>query len=75
MLAESEIESMNTVERLQAIELLWTSISRSSANVSSPAWHGEVLAARKARVDAGEGNFLTIDELRSRLHGDAGGSR
>ncbi len=67
MLADSEIESMNTVERLQAIELLWTSIARSSAKVSSPAWHGEVLSARKARVDAGEGSFLTVAELRSRL--------
>lgn len=69
MLATSDIERMSTVERLQTIELLWASISRSTDQVSSPAWHQDVLSARRAKVDAGEGLFLSISELRTRLHG------
>lgn len=58
---------MSVVERLQAIELLWDSISRLGEAVASPDWHGEVLAARRAKVDSGEGQFLSIGELRERL--------
>lgn len=54
-------------ERLQAIELLWDSISRQGDSVPSPAWHEEVLAARRAKVEAGEAKFLSIPELRHRL--------
>ena len=43
-----------------------------SEQITSPAWHGEVLSARKARVDAGKGRFLTVEEVRSRLHGTSG---
>ena len=67
MIAPSEIERMSVDERLQAIEQLWDSISRMGDAVASPAWHGEVLAARRASVDAGEGQFLSIAELRDRL--------
>ncbi len=67
MIASSEIESMSVEERLQAIEQLWDSVSRLGEAVASPAWHGEVLAARRARVEAGDGQFLSIAEVRERL--------
>jgi hypothetical protein len=67
MLAESEIQSMSTTERLQAMELLWRSFSASEDKPPSPAWHGEVLSERLAKVEAGEGKFLTIPELKARL--------
>ena len=67
MLAESQIQSMSTTERLQAMELLWRSFSGSEDKLPSPDWHGEVLAERLAKVEAGEGKFLTIPELKARL--------
>ncbi|MEO6786621.1 MAG: addiction module protein [Chthoniobacteraceae bacterium] len=67
MIAPSEIESMSVEERLQAIELLWDSISRLGDAVASPAWHGEILSARRAKVEAGEGQFLSLAEVRDRL--------
>lgn len=67
MIAPSEIERMSVEERLQAIEQLWDSISRQGDAVKSPAWHGEVLSARRAKVEAGEGQFLSLSELRDRL--------
>jgi hypothetical protein len=67
MLAESEIKSMSSTQRLQTMELLWKSFSGSEHEVQSPDWNGEVLAGRLAKVEAGDGNFLTIPELKARL--------
>lgn len=36
-------------------------------HVPSPDWHGEVISERLAKVEAGEGKFLTIPELKARL--------
>ena len=70
MLAESEIKGMSMTERLQAMELIWRSFSGSEDEVPSPDWHGEVLSERLAKVEAGEGKFLTIPELKARLASD-----
>jgi hypothetical protein len=67
MIAQSEIEHMSIEERLQAIELLWNSVSQTGDRVASPGWHGDVLAIRRARVEAGEGRFVPMTELRQRL--------
>ena len=67
MIAPSEIERMSVEERLQTIELLWNSIARAGESVISPPWHGEVLSARRTKVEAGEGRFLSLTELRDRL--------
>ncbi|NBV87164.1 MAG: cysteine methyltransferase [Verrucomicrobia bacterium] len=66
---------MSVGERLQTIEILWDSL-RSDESVDSCEWHGcewhdDVLRARKARVEAGAGVFLSIAELRARLRHSA----
>lgn len=63
----AEIERMTVAERLQAIELLWTSVARTDSQVSSPEWHREVLDARRKKVEDGNGVFLSLQELRNRL--------
>jgi putative addiction module component (TIGR02574 family) len=68
MIAAVEIERMSITERLQTIELLWNSIARSDTSISSPSWHQDVLSARRAKVESGEGHFLSISELRNRLN-------
>jgi len=49
------------------MELLLRSFSGSEDEIPSPDWHGEVLAERLAKVEAGEGKFLTLPELKARL--------
>ena len=58
---------MSLTERLQTMELLWRSFSGSEDEVPSPDRHGEVLSERLAKVEAGEGKFLTLPELHVRL--------
>ena len=67
MIQAAEIEKMSLDERLQTMELLWTSLAHTPDAVPSPDWHGEVLATRMAKIERGKAEFLTIPELKERL--------
>jgi len=67
MIQVADIERMTVDERLQALELLWTSLTRTPDDVASPDWHGEVLAGRLPKIKRGEGEFLTLAEAKARL--------
>ncbi len=67
MIRMTDIESMSPQERLDAMELLWQSLSASPGNIESPPWHGEVLASRLARAEAGQSRFLSLQEAEARL--------
>ena len=67
MLAATAIQDMTLAERLEAIELLWNSLASSPEQVPSPAWHERVLEERLKKVEAGDGKFLTLQELKDRL--------
>jgi putative addiction module component (TIGR02574 family) len=64
---KKEVSRLSKAEQLQTMEGLWASLSKEQQDIKSPEWHGEVLAARKARVDSGEGKFLSVTELKKRL--------
>jgi len=68
MLATSDIEQMSFSERLRTMELLWSSITPSDKSLNSPGWHKDILSARRAKVDNGDGHFMTISDLRKRLN-------
>ena len=63
----AEIEKMTPAERLQEMELLWDSLARQPEAVSSPDWHGEVLALRLDKVRRGEATFHSLDEVKRRV--------
>ncbi len=67
MIEAVEIERMSFSERLQAMELLWRSMSAEPAKLESPAWHKPVLQQRLAKVESGKGGFLTLTQLKKRL--------
>jgi hypothetical protein len=57
MIQAADIEQMSLEGRHQAMELLWASLARMPDAVPSPDWHREVLAARLAKVERGEGGI------------------
>ncbi len=67
MIDATQIEQMSLAERLQTMELLWKAISARPKELSSPVWHGELLAERTAKIERGEAIFLTIDQVKERL--------
>jgi hypothetical protein len=67
MIAAAEIEQMTLAERMEAMEILWRSLSREPDSVVSPPWHGEVLQQRLAKIKSGKAKFLTVAQLKKRL--------
>ncbi len=64
---KEEVSRLSKAEQLQAMEWLWASLSKEGQDIESPEWHGEVLAARKAKVDSGDAQFLSVAQLKKRL--------
>ena len=46
------------------MEAMWDELLREEAEIDSPKWHEEVLDVRIRKVEAGEGEFLSLDELK-----------
>ena len=67
MIQAADIQQMSLEEQLQTMELPWASLSRTPNAVPSPDWHGDNLAERMAKIERGEGEFLSIPQLKERL--------
>ena len=65
---KEEVSRLSKAEQLQAMEWLWASLSKKAEAIESPEWHGEVLATRKAKVASGKAQFLTVAQVKERLH-------
>jgi Putative addiction module component len=65
---QEEVSRLSKAEQLQTMELLWASLSKEQQDMESPEWHGKVLAVRQAKVDSGKGEFLSVAQLKERLH-------
>lgn len=61
------LETMSVAEKLEAMEAIWTSLCSRPNDVSSPAWHEDVLAERKKRLEAGDATVLDWAEAKKRL--------
>lgn len=59
------IADMTRQEKLQTMEALWDSLSRDAGELASPAWHADVLAGRRARIEDGHAHYVSLDELKS----------
>ena len=64
---KKEVSRLSKAEQLQTMEWLWASLSKEQQDIKSPQWHGEVIAARKAKADSGEAKFLSVTQLKKRL--------
>jgi len=61
-----EVEKMSISERIQAMEVLWESLIRHNAEIDSPQWHYDVLDQRKRKIDSGESEFISLEDLTAR---------
>ena len=67
MIEALEIERMSLAERLQAMELLWRSLSAEPDKLESPQWHKKILNKRLARIESGKAEFISVAQLKKRL--------
>jgi putative addiction module component (TIGR02574 family) len=61
------LDKMTVEEKLQLMEILWDDLSRNPEDIPTPAWHGEVLAARERAIEEGRTKFLSLDEFEKRI--------
>lgn len=62
----AEIQSMSTTERLRTMEDLWQALCNGTDEVKSPNWHEQLLNERRERIESGEADFISIDELKEK---------
>ena len=68
MIAVEDIRKMTLAERIEAINLIWSTLDEfPDEEIESPAWHADVLAERTRRMEAGEETFYTLDEAWQKL--------
>ena len=60
------IDKMSVSEKVNTMEYIWNALM-SNYTAKAPAWHADVLAARRRKIESGEAEFLTIEESEALL--------
>ena len=60
-----EIKKMSMIERLQAMEALWDSLMDEESEIESPQWHRDILEERKRKIENGNAEFISLEELKA----------
>jgi hypothetical protein len=61
------LNQMTLTEKLQLMEELWDSLSKSPAELESPAWHKEVLDACSAKAASGQETFTDWETAKEEI--------
>ena len=61
------IDRMSFADKVKTMEYLWAAMT-ATAEPEPPAWHGDILAERRRRVEAGEEDFMSVAESKRRLY-------
>jgi hypothetical protein len=61
------IEEMTPAQRVELMEALWESMSRSAKEITPPAWHGDVLREREEALRRGSDRFISLEEAEERI--------
>jgi hypothetical protein len=65
----AELTKLPLAQRLEAMEVLWDSLTHDAAYDPSPAWHGDVLAERVREIEAGK--TMAWDEAKALIFAKA----
>ena len=61
----AEINKMPIDERIILMEEIWSTLRKDNIEIESSEWHGQVLSDRRKKIDEGNVNFISIDELKT----------
>ena len=65
----SVLKDMPCTAKIHLMEELWDDLCQDAANLPAPAWHGEVLATRAAKVATGTAQFFDWETVKASLLG------
>jgi hypothetical protein len=69
MEATLPLDKMTVAEKLRAMEALWADLSRNESQIESPAWHGDMLRDREAKINSGSEKFMDWEVAKKQLRG------
>ena len=73
MAVDLPLTQMSLEDKIQAMELLWSELSKTPEQVVSPSWHEEELHRRRQQIQDGTASFenwtSAMAELKAELHG------
>jgi hypothetical protein len=58
------IKKMDITSRLQTMEAIWNSFMDEETEIQSPDWHNDILDERKTKIQEGQAEFISIQELK-----------
>jgi hypothetical protein len=58
---------MTTNEKIRAIEEIWEDLQHAAGEIPSPAWHADVLKARRQRARRGASKYASWSEAKRRI--------
>lgn len=61
-----DINQMTDLEKIQAMEQLWESLTRGQRMPEPPEWHGDELKKRSAKIREGQASYTSLDQLKER---------
>jgi len=61
------VRKLPRAEKLRLMETLWEELSRSEAELESPAWHAEELARTEQRLAEGKEEILDWESAKKKL--------
>ena len=56
------LDEMTLEEKLQLAETIWANIVENHDDMPSPEWHEDVLRKRERQVEAGEVQFISMEQ-------------
>ncbi len=65
------LEKMTVSDKLRVLEALWGDLCRTPQDIPSPAWHADVLEARRNRARQGTSRFGDWAEAKRRIRENA----
>ncbi len=67
MASTLSLEKMSIEEKLRAMESLWDDLCSRAGVVTSPPWHGDVLAEREAMLEQGKDEFEDWEQAKRNI--------
>ncbi|MFK5923305.1 MAG: addiction module protein [Verrucomicrobiota bacterium] len=62
-----QIEALTTVEKLEAMEVIWESLSKNCADLPIPEWHDVILKERRELVEKGDAEYTDWAEAKKQI--------
>ena len=62
-----QLARMSKTQKLQAMEALWSDLSRDEASFESPAWHASALSEAETLVKSGNAHFIDWEKAKKQL--------